>query len=295
MSRYSKISEELNTLFDKQIFFIVGTIKSGTTWLQKMLDGHPNIACRGESHLAVTIPPKVQNILNEQNTLIAEKNNMLQHKTEDQYPEFDHEDLQYLIQTTMGLSLLKLVDDKKSITHIGEKTPSHLYHLSVLKHIFPNAKVIQITRDCRDCIISGWHHIYRETPDVAKSTYPELSSYTEVLTKQWIFDLQTGLQFQNEHPNDFHLIKYEDLHTQPETSIENVIQFLNASSNPDEIKQTIDAGSFENLTEGRKRGCEDKKSHFRKGIIGDWKNHFDDKSLSIYENLAGQIGKSLGY
>ncbi|MFP6691035.1 MAG: sulfotransferase, partial [Alphaproteobacteria bacterium] len=38
-------------VYAKPLFFICGAIKSGTTWLQLMLDAHPDIACRGEGHL----------------------------------------------------------------------------------------------------------------------------------------------------------------------------------------------------------------------------------------------------
>src|SRR3546814_9388642 len=34
-------------------FIVTGVTKSGTTWLQRMLDSHPEIACGGESKLNV--------------------------------------------------------------------------------------------------------------------------------------------------------------------------------------------------------------------------------------------------
>ncbi|HEX5915407.1 MAG TPA: sulfotransferase, partial [Rubrobacter sp.] len=30
------------------VFFVVGLAKSGTTWLMKTLDAHPEVLCRGE-------------------------------------------------------------------------------------------------------------------------------------------------------------------------------------------------------------------------------------------------------
>ena len=32
----------------KQVFFIGGAAKSGTTWLQLLLNAHPEISCSGE-------------------------------------------------------------------------------------------------------------------------------------------------------------------------------------------------------------------------------------------------------
>ena len=33
----------------------------------------------------------------------------------------------------------------------------------------------------------------------------------------------------------------------------------------------------------------------RKGVIGDWKNHFDQEALDIFNELAGPMMENLGY
>src|ERR1700679_327913 len=51
--------EDLAALARKQLFFVGGAPRSGTTWLQQMLDAHPEICCRGEGlfhkHLAESL------------------------------------------------------------------------------------------------------------------------------------------------------------------------------------------------------------------------------------------------
>jgi len=47
--------------------------------------------------------------------------------------------------------------------------------------------------------------------------------------------------------------------------------------------------SFEKMTGGRKRGNEDKKSFFRRGIAGDWKNYFNRSELEYFNrNLPAE-------
>lgn len=51
---------------------------------------------------------------------------------------------------------------------------------------------------------------------------------------------------------------------------------------------------FEKLSGGRKKGEGDVKSHFRKGIAGDWRNHFTPKLERIFKERHGELLVQLG-
>ena len=51
---------ELSALFGKQLFFIGGAAKSGTTWLQVLLDAHPSVSCTGENHFVTHLFPTLR-------------------------------------------------------------------------------------------------------------------------------------------------------------------------------------------------------------------------------------------
>lgn len=53
--------------------------------------------------------------------------------------------------------------------------------------------------------------------------------------------------------------------------------------------------NFKRLAGGRKQGEEDQKSHFRKGVAGDWKNHFTPHVKSIFKEKYGPDLIRLGY
>lgn len=52
--------------------------------------------------------------------------------------------------------------------------------------------------------------------------------------------------------------------------------------------------SFEKLS-GRERGKEQKQSHYRKGISGDWTNYFSDALMKRFHELTDKLAVSLGY
>ena len=61
------------------------------------------------------------------------------------------------------------------------------------------------------------------------------------------------------------------------------------------LNAIVEKNNFKNLSGGRKKGEEDKKSHFRKGIAGDWKNYFDKDVLAMFNETYPNYVKRLGY
>ena len=56
----------------------------------------------------------------------------------------------------------------------------------------------------------------------------------------------------------------------------------------------VEKYSFEKVS-GRKAGEEDRSSFYRKGIVGDWKNYFDERSKELIKKYAGEELIMLGY
>ncbi len=46
---------------------------------------------------------------------------------------------------------------------------------------------------------------------------------------------------------------------------------------------------------GRTGGTEDRSSFIRKGVAGDWRNHFTRESAQVFDDLAGDVLLALGY
>lgn len=52
---------------------------------------------------------------------------------------------------------------------------------------------------------------------------------------------------------------------------------------------------FSRLTKGRKSGDENVKSHYRKGVSGDWKNHFKQEHIEFFKDNYNEVLLKLGY
>jgi len=61
------------------------------------------------------------------------------------------------------------------------------------------------------------------------------------------------------------------------------------------IERIVDQFRFSKLAGGRRRGEENKQSHYRKGQPGDWKNHFTGEHVRAFKNRYNNLLLKLGY
>ncbi len=274
-------------LADKQIFFIIGCQKSGTTWVESILNGHPQICCHGETKLAHLIAPVFSQAVEKYNK---------QHKAK-KLGMLYHDAVVHLIRTTMAMLFHQwAAHDVPNVKCFGERTPEHALAIPILLGLFPEARFIHIIRDGRDGAVSGWFHNLKQKNTNFGNVFPKFSSYAQYFAdKHWCKYIHTARQSAETIPDQYMEIRYEDLHQQNESNIKIMLQFLEVDADNDMICKCADAGSFKRLSGGRERGQVDNKSHFRKGIVGDWKTHFDEDAYHAFMRIAGDLIHDLGY
>ena len=68
-----------------------------------------------------------------------------------------------------------------------------------------------------------------------------------------------------------------------------------ATTPPSMIAEITEALSFKKLAGGRKKGQENTQSHYRKGVHGDWRNHFNEAHLAYFRANYNDLVVKLGY
>ncbi len=272
-------------MLDKQIFFIVGCQKSGTTWIQKLLDGHPSIRCHGEGYFGPLLMPIFQQAFQTYN----------QRQKAGEPGRFTADEVNVLFSAAIGLSFSRWVGDQE-VSAVGEKTPENALCMPQLAHVFPNAKFIHIIRDGRDVCVSGWFHNQRKAGPQFAQRFPDLNTYIQyTVTQHWVPYIQKARSFGESHPDQYIELKYESLHENAADLTAHMLDFLGVDDSEASIQACLDAGSFNKLADGRSRGEENNQSFFRKGVIGDWQNHFDEANRRQFDRVGGQMLQLLGY
>lgn len=282
-------NERIQSMLSRPWFFICGMEKSGTTWLQRILDTHPHILTMGEGHFGDTLCRKLAEGITEYNTVLARTaQDVYGGKMDNQPLTQDEFNLLWVIASLMSYKGEIAADVKL----IGEKTPSNAYFMEGLSRAFPRVKFLHIIRDGRDVVVSAIRHMQRVTKDEQAWN---MTASTERVAEVWVKMTEAARKFGAANPECYHELRYEALLSDFDRTVEGVLQFLGMEHTPEIIAQCREKTDFKTLSGGRDAGKEDRNAFLRKGISGDWRNHFDEATLKVFESKAGKLMDELGY
>lgn len=165
---------------------------------------------------------------------------------------------------------------------VARKT--HYPYWEQIKAIVKNRTVVFIQRDPRDVVVSAMH--YGGSKDLKRSINSMAGgSYVDYL-ESWLKPVEP-LKVAK-----LIITRYEYLHKSPIPELRGIIEELTGEwLTNDRIQQSIERQSFENMSKSYNDG-----GHFmRKGIVGDWRNHFDRETAQIFNGHFGEFMMSQGY
>ena len=310
------------------VFFIAGEMRSGTSWLRRTLSAHPDVACGqegsffGRDYNREEIPVYPGPVSSFTRALAVSEEFKVWHRLPwNQWTDSYEEDLRNLERLSIDYFLLKeMIRTGKRI--VGDKSPQHTECLDEIHEIYPDARVIHIVRDGRDVAVSSMHHWWREAQDQPKAVFELtleelairdayledreefLASGRSIFTEERLSQLARRWSYRvgKAHRDGSALygekryleIRYEDLLRDAPNILWRVFRLLGARREEQVIEHCILAGSFEREA-NRQRGEEDPLSFFRKGVAGDWREVFTERDREIYEELAGDQLRRMGY
>lgn len=189
-------------------------------------------------------------------------------------------------------------------------------------------KGFHVVRDPRDIAVSAYFsHLYSHPTEV----WPELLEHRKNLValpkdEGLLLDIEFSnrLRLDGHNLNLFssmknwdysspHImeVKFEDLIQNPHETFSKIFEFIGLlktsqvcslqeemvirKTSEKILFHTIENNKFLNLTKGRNQGEENKNSHYRKGVIGDWKNHFNEKHKRFFKINYNNLIVKLGY
>lgn len=313
------------------VFFLVGQAKSGTTWLMRILNAHPEVLCRGEGRIfgrdykredirrmeSKTLQPSsLYRAILDAEYLDAWIERAVWTRDDDKE---EHKKNLTRVATEYFLTE-RLSKSGKAI--VGDKTPFLSEEIMVeIGEIYPGARVIHIIRDGRDAAVSTMHHLwnrsiglggyrdlepeeivtrdaYREDPGKVLQSSEGLFTERRMRELAEIWKVQVGRAIEDGprfFGENYAEIRYEDLLERPAEEAGRLFGLLGARTDEETVWRCVESASFENWSRGRERGQEDSTALVRKGVAGDWRNVFTERDREIFKEVAEDLLIELGY
>lgn len=252
--------EDYGQRYQHPILFIAGLPKSGTTWLERMISSYP-----GYHDLLIPDVAAYE---------LAQGGSHNYDLPTDIFNRFNR----MLVLTKM-----------------------HVYgsHHNVTVLCQARIKHVVLYRDLRDVAVSYYYYV-KQTP-----WHPEYKTYASLsLTDGLAYFGQTLLPEYAEWVRLWHAnrdrelsmeLRYEDMLAGPIDALTHVARHFGLDYSLETIKTIVDTHSFRQLSGGRQQGVDSKNSFYRKGVAGDWKNHFSETLKELYKRQVKDFFVEFGY
>ena len=156
-----------------------------------------------------------------------------------------------------------------------------------------------VYRDLRDVAVSHYFYV-RRTP-----WHPEHSDYRDLDVEEGLEHFADTLlapfgrwiESWHEHADEelTIIVRYEDLLDDALGELEKLVRHFGIDAHSRRIREVQEAHSFSRMSGGRERGSSDEDSFVRKGVKGDWRNHFTSALERRFESVAGSALERGGY
>ncbi len=280
----------------RHVFFVCGCYKSGTHWVQNILNLHPDVHVDGEFHF---------DILRDVGVHLTTV-----HWFRGNKPEYQ-ETIQDVTEVAMRRMMYLGSRSKPDARWIGDRTPGPL------STVLRDAPQIFIVRDVRDVLISWSYHHLRI--DNENGIAPHLRQVWKPMHEQFMrdpksFDPLDGLlgyepwlrmhaqqwaqinrqsrayrdQLENNGTRVLEL-RYEEMHRDLPTQINRIYSFLNVDPELAE-KPSHETRTLPGFATGN-----NPTSHYRSGKTEQWKGLLTTKICDIIKEEAGEELIAAGY
>lgn len=246
--------------YPQKILFVAGLPKSGTTWLEKMLSSWPGFS-------EILIPEAAAHEMKQGGS--------------DRYdipPNIFDRFKDMLVLTKMHV-------------HGSEHNARVLRDAGV--------RYAVLFRDLRDVAVSNTYYVrntpwHPEHPHYAGKTVQDCLA---VFAERTLVDYANWVRLwaKNADPERSVILRYEQMLEGVEACLRQIADLFDLDASPETIREIADKNSFSRMSGGRNRGEASESNFVRKGVAGDWRNHFTPALCDLYKAKIGPFLVDFGY
>jgi len=223
-----------------------------------------------------------------------------------EYPKSGGNWIVNLLGDSLGLPKRDLYDVLSNHSHFdlsrhpwygGESHPTLADSCVIKSHELPGsqrvdfeARYIHLVRDGRDVIVS--RYFYEKDFCVANGIHDSFDipfdEYVARVAREWCEYVTAWLQVQKSH------FRYEEFLRDPAGSLRSLLAHLGLIAEDSTVERAVASNTREKMRQSL-AGAFRHNTFVRKGISGDWRNHFSAENVHAFKEAAGPLLVHLGY
>jgi hypothetical protein len=301
---------------ETRFVFVVGVSRSGTTLMRRILNRSDQIAIANENHFLGHLIPvesarhkfkKMGDLCDDDNVqrLVDyiysgefEKNSKYRGISYHWRWIVKNVDRENFLQRVLDSDrsdralftvMMQVFADHWGKPIMGEKTPAHLRYVPTLMKWFPDGKVIHMLRDPRAIFISELRR-RKELP--VTPPFKQLRRFIFLFklyimlqtTVVWLESIQRYYKYKRIYPDNYYLLKFEDLVSDSEKHIRQVCDFLGVEFQDKMLEQKVVS-----------RGFQLGRTGFDAEAATRWKKHIDPWINVWFSFWLGKYLREFGY
>jgi hypothetical protein len=256
--------------------FVVGVARSGTSWVHEILRSHPLVAGLYESRLFDS-GQGLAFLLSDVHWGPGAATGVSRNYTREEFAA----EIRRFVARIFAKRL------KPHHRYIVEKTPGHVWAMSAIAEVFPDARFIHVIRDGRDvfCSVRAARRSWAEDWNRRRPW----QWWLPVWARRWKRALAEARRTGAALGDRYLEVRFEDLKRDPMRSIARLLEFCRIPYDDDLLRRLHEATDFDRIH------TPDEAGFYRGGRVGDWRTHFNLVDGLVFNLVAGDELVRLGY
>lgn len=267
-----------NRMTDAPIF-IGGLGRSGKTWMRFILDSHPSIALSRRTNMWTHYYNRYGGLNKDENferclhALLRSKHVKFLNPEPDRIRrEFKQGERSY---ARLFALFHQHYAEQQGKSRWGDQTELLEHCANQLFAAYPDAKMLQMVRDPRDRYAATWANSSKERGGVGGAT------------ARWLYSVWLAERNMRRYPNQYMIVRYESLVSQPEKTMTEVCTFLGEEFFPDMLLMK-DVPRFKHFSEAG-------RSPISTNFIDSYRDMIPTREIAFIQMLAGRQMSTHGY
>jgi hypothetical protein len=270
-----------NTIDGKKLVFLVGSQRSGTTWLYLLLSQSPAIAPLYETRLFSNYLRSCFQTWSDRAGASRTMDGLHNFVTDAQY--------RAMLREFAAAALATGTANHPSASVILEKSPDHALFAEDILSIFPDAYFLHIVRDPRAVVAS------------LKAISPSWGMAWTVAgaCERWLTHVNAARDIPS-ITSHYHEVRYEDLIAAGPRVLSAVFEWIGVAVSPGDCEQYFRSCQIDALRSDAAIGDRlhleiAQNEFFRTGRVDSWKTELSPSEIAHVEAVAGPLMRRLAY